>query len=343
MNIWLIKRNGQIYESTQSSNFEIDTDIISGDKSFFDVQDEKIRFDHGDFLFAKEPSGGKITYFGLIVSRENKHIVTNDLVNLLNFEFPATRFSGNSFEHHAKQLIQRYLIDDATKEMNILDIEIGSNTKHIYQPAEPPTPTNLMKYLMGGFKKYNVVWEFIRFDDGIIYTRIVSVKDEIQIKNNVDIFRNWDISTTEVGKGIDNHLYIVNKTTTNSEAPLILAQYWLTTQNEVTDNPKNVLINKPVKSKVVIYDTTEENKLSYFETAEAEIKGSYYSHEISFQVSKSNALVDVETLRIGSLSVLYHEDNVYKSVLTGFSLASDSDLMTLRFGHIRSKLSELLE
>lgn len=341
LNVWIITRNGTISALTEVFDYEVDRDYITSNKSSFLIHDN-IEYQRGDFLFAKFPSSRNIIYFGLIDSFEDETIICNDIISLVNFEFAATRFSGNSFEEHAKTLITKFLINDQTKDMTILDIDACTHTKHNYQPAEPPTATNLMKYLINGFKKYNVVWEFKKFD-GRIATTIESVSDTLQIKNNLYDFINWEISTTEVGRGVENHIRIIDKTTTNSENPKVLSEWYLTEDNEVTNNQNVGNIIKPTKTKVWIYDTTEEDKPTYQEVAESELKGSYYAHEISCDMRKDSKMIELTQLRIGILANIFYDGKLYKSVLTGYSFISDSEFVHLRFGHIRSRLSELLE
>lgn len=343
LNVWVIKRNGETSESFQVIDYEISIDYLTNEKSSFELLNNTFDFSRGDFLLAKFKNGGGVAFFGLIDSYENNKVICNDIYNLMNFDFPATRISGKSFEQHAKNLISNYLINDNNKQMKILDVAVMTDTSHLYQPSEPPTPTNIMKYLINAFKKYNVVWRFDDYQNKRIKTSLVNVTDTIQFKNNLYDFVNWDVSTTEVGRGIDNHLMIINKTTKNSEVPTILSQWWLTTENEVTQDANDPLIERPTKTKVYVYDTTEEDKPTYQEVAESEIKGSYYSHEISFEVHNKNKFIDFKTLKIGTLANIYYNDTVYQSVLTGYTYSNASEFVQLRFGHIRSRLSEILE
>jgi len=342
LNIWVIQRNGLVSSSVKTTSYEINRDYITSEKSTFEVS-EALDFAQGDFLMAKFPHGEGLAFLGLIDSYENKTIVCEDLFSIVDFEFPATRMSGKSFEQHAKNLINRYLLQDANKIIDILDVETRTSTNHIYQPSEPPTPTNLQKYLINAFKKYNVVWRIDRYENFRIKSVVERVSSTLNLKNNNNVFIDWDISTVEVGRGIENHLQIINKNTTNSEGPNILSEWWLTTNNEVTQNANHPDIFRPTKTKIWIYDTTEEEKPSYQDIAESELKGSYYAHEITFKMPIENELIKFEDLNIGRLANIIYDDKQYQSVLTGYLLTNDSDSIELRFGHIRSRLSELLE
>ena len=136
-------------------------------------------------------------------------------------------------------------------------------------------------------------------------------------------------------------MLIVNKNTTNSEGPNVLAERYLTTNNDITSNVNDPAVIKPTTTKVSIYDTTATDKPSYDDLANSELKGNYYSHEISFSMSKDNEFFSVEKLKLGMLATIYKSGKIYKSVLTGYEYPSDSDRVKLKLGHVKSRLSEL--
>ncbi|MBS7578288.1 MULTISPECIES: hypothetical protein [unclassified Enterococcus] len=343
VNLWIIDRQGDItQEPIVVSRSTIQPDYITQDSSEFELP-ETATFVQGDFVLAKVMNSESIVYFGVVSSYEDNKLIANDILNLVNFEFPATRMTGSSFEQHFKNLVNRYLLQDTTKDLSILDIDVKTNTSHIYQPAEPPTATNLMKYAINAFKKYNIVWRFDRFENGRIKTVIEAVTDSISFKDNIVDLQDWEVSTTEVGKNTENHLMIVNKNTTNSEGPNILAERYLTTENEITSAASNPNISKPTKTKVAIFDTTATSNPTYDELANSELKGNFYSHEITFTMSKDNEFLPFYKMKLGTLATIFREGKMYKSVLTGYEYASDSNRILMKFGHVKSRLSELLE
>lgn len=342
MKLWSIKRDGTITDMVQTYGAQYGIDYISADKSEFPLLEPAIYYERGDFVYAKGDNDYDLPFFGVVDSYENKVIMAQDLLALLDFDFPATKFSGDSFEQHMANLIKKYVIDDVSKNLSILNVTVGSNTKHTYQPAETPTATNLMKYMINGFKKYNVVWRFDRFENGKIYTVIEAEKNSMQIKDNLKFLQDWDVSTTEVGNGVANKLLIVNKTMKNSESPAILDTWYLTQENEVVHTLSDEVI-RPTVNKVWVYDTTEEDKPTYEEVANSELKGNYYSHEISFVSPLENRIFDASELKIGLLSTIIYEGKSYKSVMSGYQVTENTGKIEVRFGNVRSRLSELLE
>ena len=343
MNIWIINRKGEIVGQEVSISSLYGIDAITVDKSEFVLNNPATEYKRGDFLLAKDGANDKDIFFGVIDSYEDNKLVANDIRILANFEFPAGKIYGDSFEDHYYQLLKRYLLNDPTKDLSILQVEVRTNTKHLYQPKETPTATNLMKYLVNAFKKYNIMWQFDRFEGGKIYTYIEAVKDKFQLKNNLSDFRNWEVSTTEVGQDTENMLIIVDKAMTDVMNPKILATWYLKDDNTVTNKSDDPHILKPTRTKVNVYDTTATDKPSYEEVANSELKGSYYSHEINVDADIDSSIINIHNLRVGHLANVVYNDKTYQSVLSGYSIVSGSNVIKLKFGNIRSRISELLE
>lgn len=318
------------------------TDYITMDPSRFKILDKDIVYKKGDYLIGKFEDTALFSYFGIITSKEDDVFVTKSLLALLDFEIPTARIKGPSFEAHARDLIYKYLINDATKDASNIVITIESNTAHNYQPKEPPSQTNMTTYMINGFRKYNVVWEFVKVKDGKIYTVLKRVTKKVKIKNNVDYLYDWSFSNTEVGVGVANKLLIVDKTTTDMMNPKILSTWYINEENELTQNANDPKIYKPTKTVVNIYDTTDEKKPTYNDVADEELKGSTYSHEIQCTMRRGNLLISDEDLLIGTLYEIVYDGETYQSVIAGYAF-NDDVTVELRFGHIRSRLSEILE
>lgn len=343
MMIWVINRQGQTVGLEQCTNAKFGEDCVDKSKSSFPLVNPTKIYQKGDFMLAKKTERDSFNFFGVIDSYEDETLVCNDISILANFDIPTGKISGPSFEQHYLDLLNKYLFNDPTKGITNVRVEVKTNTQHLYQPAETPSSTNLMKYLVNAFKKYNIVWQFDRFEDGIVYTYLEAVKESFQLKNNIDDFRDWKISTTEVGKDTENMLYIIDKTTTDMMNPKVLATYYLTTDNEVTTNVNDTKIIKPTRSKVNIYDKTQTNAPSYEQVAKSELKSSFYSHEINVSASVDNAMINMHNIKVGLLATIYYNDRIYKSVLSGYEYEEGSDTIDLKFGNIRSRISELLE
>lgn len=57
---------------------------------------------------------------------------------------------------------------------------------------------------------------------------------------------------------------------------------------------------------------------------------------------RGNLLISDEDLLIGTLYEIVYDGEIYQSVIAGYTFTDDITV-ELRFGHIRSRLSEILE
>lgn len=325
-----------------SSDCEIENDAISNVQSNFKIGEQKIPALIGDFVLVKDYIKGSFIYFGIIQSIEKDEFGACQIFSLIDFEFAATRVSGNSFEHHFRNLVMSNLINDPTKSIPHLVIQVSSNTEHLYQPSDPPTVTNLMKYYFNAFKKYNIVWRFVEIDtDGNLITELIRIETKVKIKNNISDFSDWDVSVRNANTGNENKLLIINKKTSSSENPMVLATYFLTKNNELTTNSSHQNIKRPTLTKVYIYDTEQEDRPTYENVAKSELSGNAYAHEITFKVRKVSKILSEENIFLGLLANLSIENQQYESVLTFYRV--EKDLIELKFGNIRSRVTEYMD
>lgn len=343
MNIWVLKRDlkGEV-QHTKTSEHDMNEDYITMDSSRFDIIDKDITYNKGDYLIAKFEDTSNFSYFGVITSKEDNTFVCRTMLSLLDFEIPTARIKGDSFEAHARDLIYKYLINDSTKLAGNIVVDIGSNTKHNYQPKEPPSVTNMTQYMINGFKKYNIVWEFVKVENGKIYTILRKVTTKRSLKNNLDYLYDWEFSNTEVGVGVSNRLLIVDKASKDMMNPKILSVWYMTETNELTQDYRHPDIYKPTKTAVSIYDTTDENRPTYEDVADEVLKDSTYSHEIRCTMRRNNHIITDDDIKIGTLYSITYDGQIFESVVAGYSFSDDLEV-ELRFGHIRSKFTELLE
>lgn len=340
LNTWFINRQGSVVAYELVRDYEINVDYLTGDSSKFVLTNYQF-VKKGMFIISKHSTEGKIAFFGVVKSVENNTINCGAIHTTADFEITTTAKSGTSFENHALTLLRNYLLNDASKEAEIINISKLSDTPYIYQPSDPPTVRGLTSYLINAFKKYNIVWKFDSWDGKKIKTTIERVEISFQIKDNGNSFANWEYYSSSLADV--NKLVIVDKNTTDMETINLLATYYLTSDNEITTNWQDARVSKPTQEKVVFYDSTAENKPAFLTIANTELKGNAYSHEIEFDLYRDSRLIDFEELNIGSLVDIYRGSELFKSILTGYSFSSGSPFVHLTFGNSRSRLSEVLE
>ena len=174
----------------QCFDYEINRDYLTNEKSTFTLS-EAVNAEYGDFVLVKRSNDiNNFLYCGVIDSFTENSMVTCDLYNIVNFEFAATRQTGSSstggFGGHIKNLLDIYL--DNSKSIYGLTYTLDDSAKvaYSYQPSSPPTVTNMVDYLVNGFKKYNVTFEFDKIktnSDNSIEIKMVIKKRNDRIKD----------------------------------------------------------------------------------------------------------------------------------------------------------------
>ncbi|HFI0151453.1 TPA: hypothetical protein ACGO3A_002296 [Streptococcus suis] len=341
-------------------DWEVKMDYINNDKSSFTITGPIIA-QKGDFVFAKLPNGkysrpvanGKIRpfYFGIVDTNETEEdeskVEAVSIYNLVNFDFPATSKTGSSVQSHMMKLLMLWLFGDVSKKTDFISVRTeGPDLSFSYQPANPPTSTNMVEYFINIFEKYGVVWEveWVGYDTSgqfMVSTVIRAKEGSFKIKNNVADFTNWSVYVTKAHYATENMVYIIDKTTKNSESPTILSTWYINNSGEITQSLVDV--DLPTRPKIYLYDATSSDKPSYKEVAQSELSGSNYSHVITVDVRDNSQLVSFNDIDIGKQVSLTYDKTRYRSILTGYSLNSSSSYMTLTFGHIRNTLKSLIK
>ena len=87
----------------------------------------------------------------------------------------------------------------------------------------------------------------------------------------------------------------------------------------------------------------EDRRPTYQEIAADMLRGNHYSHEITFDLTRDNEFLNWDDFVMGLKYNIIYDGSMFKSVLTGWRYSSDGRFVQLRFGNVRSRLSELLE
>lgn len=355
IDLYIVNRSdGVVKANSQCFSYEINRDYLTNEKSKFTPFDvTAVSAAEGDFVIAKSDEYETITepgirplFFGIIESFQNGEIVACDLYNIANFEIAATSKSGAAYGNHIQNLLNIYL--DSSKLVSRINrtVDASSAVAFSYHPKNPPVTINFIEYITDGFKKYGVVWDVnsVRYGiDGkiVVDTVIKKVAGTICLKNNSETFLNWEIYENNTGKGRENRLLVVNKNTTNFESPNILSTWYLKTDGTLTQN-QNDGVFKPTKDLVEIYDTTVTNPPAYREVAQSRLGGKNFSHEISFDLMKTSNLLSFSELEIGKNAVIIYNSKTYNTVLTGYVISRKNEFIHLKFGHVRSVFTQIL-
>lgn len=349
-----------VRDKVDCHKWSIKYDYVNNDRSEF-ILTRQLVAKKGDFVIGKLDNGKmsevlpnqrlKPFYFGIVDSNETTDgkwkMTAVHLINLVNFDFAATKKYGRDVGEHMLNLLQLYFFGDPTKLSDGIVVRLQTESiVHAYQPSSPPTVTNLTDYFINIFKKYRVTWsvEWVGYDDSnrlVIATVLGTSSKELMAKNNISDFFDWDVLVSPANRSTENMLLIVDKKTEDSERPVLLATWYVNRKGEITPNRQDV--EMPTRTKLYIYDGEQEGSFSFESIARSELTSSLYSHEIAFSLYQASKLIVYEDLEIGALARLYVDKDSLPSVLTGIEMESDSASIRLKFGHLRSTLKSLIQ
>ncbi len=301
----------------------------------------------GDYIMIRITDTNEMLYYGQLTEVDMDDttnldsLTANYIWNALNGEIMVLGRSGQSYEIHVQKLIAQYI---ASNSGNIFGHSVTTSTTTAYAitTSDGIETSNFIDYLIRGFKLHNVVIGItdIKRDtnsNGIPFYYpefdIHQVTDSWNFKNNIYDFTNWTVSDSRLLRGYNNELWIVDKASTNMESPSIIAKYWLQSDGTVVSS-LNDNVTQPTQVHVYLYDKTATDNPTNDSIAATELSGNTYSHNIQFSMPIDNNFFPLSKLHLGLQAKIYYNGTLYQSVLSGYTISSDSDLVTLTFGNL---------
>lgn len=336
-----------------SLTYDLQMDALSNATSTFVIDDGGVSL-LGDYIAIKIANTNTLLYYGQLTAVDmaddtNLNTLTACYIwNVLNGEIIVTNKSGTSYETHLLNLIKGYIA--STSASNILGhtLTTSTNTAFAVTSSDGTNTSNFIDYMIRGFKLHNVVMTVsglsINTDKTVPYyypkIDIHQVTDTWNFKNNKYDFTGWTVSDSRGLRGYNNELWIVDKASTNMEAPSVLARYWLQDDGKVV-NSLNSNVIQPTQVHVYLYDKTATDNPTNDSIAQTELSGNTYSHSIQFSMPIDNNFMPLSKVKLGLQSNIYYNQTLYKSVLSAYSLNSDSDTISLTFGNLRFGKTDL--
>ncbi len=309
----------------------------------------------GDYIAIKIANTNTLLYYGQLTgvdmdeSTNADTLTACDYRNALNGDIVVLGRSGTSYETHLQKLIAQYV---ASNTGNLFGRSVTTSTATAYAitTSDGITTSNFIDYLIRGFKLHNVVIAIKDLKQGMsngipfYYPEfdIHQVTESWNFKNDIYAFTGWTVSDSRLLRGYNNELWIVDKATTNMESPTIMAHYYLQADGTVV-SALNANVIQPTQVHIYVYDKTDSSvtSLSNLQIAQSELSGNTYSHDIQFSMPIDNNFFPLNKLKLGLQSKIYYNGKLYQSVLSGYSLSSDSDQLSLEFGNLRFGKTDL--
>lgn len=341
-----------IIGSYPALSYSLRFDAISNETSTIIIKTVK-GIHEGGYIALRENNSDSIVYYGQITTIDtdsNSGVMTlsaNFIWNVLNGEIIVTNKTGPSYENHLKTLINKY---SSSTTSVFQDIKTLTDTSYEVTSSNGAVNKNFIDYIIRGFKLHNITISTDKIGQGIsngipyYYPKVEigRVSDTMNFSDKIVSLRNWKVTDSRLLRGYANELWLVDKTSADMENPTIMGKYWLQTDGLVV-NRINDLVNRPTQLAIYLYDKTATDNPDNDSIGRANLGGNSYSHNISFSVNLNNNFIKFKDLKLGLQSNIFYQDKIYKSILTGYELSSDTDDISLVFGNLRFGKKDLIE
>ncbi|WP_439424822.1 hypothetical protein ACKP2L_05270 [Oenococcus alcoholitolerans] len=332
--------------------YDLHMDALANTSSTFSLNDGNST-QIGDYIAVKIVNSNKLIYYGQITTVDSDQttnvdtLTANYIWNLLNGDIIVKSRSGQSYEIHIQKLINQYISSQTSSDIFSV-INTPTTTAYAVTNSEGVSVSNFIDYLIRGFKLHNVILDVADLKQGIsngipFYYPEINIRqntDTWNFKNDVYAFQNWQVADSRLLRGYNNELWIVDQASANMEAPTILARYWLTKSGSVVKSLTND-VSQPTQVQISLFDKTQTDNPSYDSIANSTLTANAYSHDIQFDMPLDNNFFPLDKLKLGLQANIYYNSTQYKSILSAFSLSSDTELIHVEFGNLRFGINDL--
>lgn len=369
VDIWVVKRQtGQTRDVLSSYDWEINIDGLEMGVSSFKVEhDPNYNLPiNGDFIIVQSedllikqankrtdvsgaPELSTAVYIGVVDSVSNFEIKAREIPYIAN----STAVFGSSdssernpyaymFDYTARQLCRPEALTEHIRLLCV-DRSIFTGWAAVF---EKPKPMNINDVYITYFKRNQAVQEVPGFTskDGVvdIYWWMHSIQG-----NEVPVFETsiHDLSVYEQPQnyGAANAVYIQD-----SNKPIGVVDPWYMKKNGDITNTLTSDVSLPVSAKGYYFDI-EQNKptdnqpaKTHADVARSELRNQNYQHEITFSIDMNTANIH-DILTKGRRVAIRYQQRIIHSLVTKYTISSDSRFAKVSCGNIRSTLSNVLD
>jgi microcystin-dependent protein len=219
--------------------------------------------------------------------------------------------------------------DDIILNLNYIDLYIHSHTLVSEPTNEENGLYNFHTFLINCRQNKNIYCDF-KFENG---------RMRIDIKNKVENMVLIDTTVKEVTNY--NKIYEVDPITKVQvyirEDGTEYNLYLRTDRTTTTD--KDDINRAKGRTETISVETLDKAN----EEALNIIRGNTYKHLVEFQISKKSKLVDVTQLKIGRLTKIKTDDDVYDSYISAISINDNDNFISYKSGNLRISLLDKLK
>lgn len=338
---FISKKDFSIIDCVEISSYSASHNLDCGGKTKIIIAGKPNASDE-DFVVLKD--GKKIVFKGIVENIDNSDGELQHNVSCLEIEQIFNReiflsdvemIKSEGVEDFVAKAIQTYFAatGDPFIDMPYINCNLLSHTKINSKPTADNGIFNLKTYIGNIKQQYGIFLDF-EFTNANLNISIYK-KDQLpmQIDTNVT-----DIITFEETYKIKvlSKLSVswLNKTTQEKN----LRYFYLHSDRSISELDKD-RIDGTIKSVYIETETEEE----MIQEAKNEFKSNSYSHSIEADIAANSKIYPKEELYVGHEVTIKTAAGIKESIISEISYSDDVDLISVKFGILKVKLTDKLK
>ena len=328
--------------------FDVNTDLLTNSTSKITVTETPTNVNEGDILVLYDPKG-TFLYNGVITSFDDKTINCSQMQSFYRGAWVYQTSSQTYLEQEIATILGYYAqgkmkgssYTDTLVAQRLGGITIdytGSITSHLPTHYDAKSDgsqyevIDMEEFIYELYQRYSIIFDFEINFSGTNYVHIkVPTYQKIAVGNNM--YAVQDMSpVTEVEE--TNRLIIYSSTNTYRTT-------YVATKTGIVEAPSSTANRFNVtNTEIVFSDDTVADLVS------ANLPNTMYNHKVTFNLVVKNFLYDFGEFNLGGELDVYHDDDYYSTVLTGYRISKGSNQnitqATFTCGKVRYALTKML-
>lgn len=348
INFFIRSLDGTVLLTGFSHEWNINVDVTTKVTSTITVDSSFQNVPVGGMIIVKFIRQKGFLCVGVITGYDNNKIVFNGIDQVLDGSNRMTSvYSGSSIE---QDIATKFgYIANSYYVNHVLDFSIGTGTPfyHTQELEHRYNDIKLYDWFLEAFQNYRVCYHIETINDNYRPQLNLRVSDKIyRFKDNTVRIKNWNV-IVKPAQSDKNAIDIWHR----GNNPLQYTRWYITDDGVITDSLYTTGVRKPIvfNDSYCIEDLVDgdvpEDLPTDKEAAASKLSSSTYSHSISFDVNVDDQnLFTIDMLNeLGARTSIYYKGRNYNSIFSGWTLSSNSDLITLKFGTSRYTIPALIK
>lgn len=339
---FISKKDYTILNCVEVSSYSIAHDIDCGGKSKIVIAADPMASDE-DFVILKD--GKNVKFQGIIENIDNKDGERKYTVSCLEIErcfdrkivlsdVDLIRTAG--IEDFIVKTIRTYFSEsgDAFIDMSYIDCEAVTHTKVNSKPAADDGIYNFKTYIGNVKQQYGIFLDFVFEKDRLKISVYKREQAAIQIDTTITDVHSC-IETYKIKVLSKLNVVWFNETTQEESM-----RYFYLHPNKTVSESDSDRINGTISTVRIEAETEEE----MIEEAKNEFKSNSYSHSIEAEILATSKLYPIEELYVGhEVMIKTAAAGIQESIISEISFTEEADLITVKFGILKVKLTDKLK